>query len=76
MTLARLDVVPEQRRGSENAARFAEDLKPIIDDIREAGHTSVRAIAAELNQRGIRTARDRQWHPTSAARLLQRLDAA
>jgi DNA invertase Pin-like site-specific DNA recombinase len=60
----------------ENAARFAEDLKPVVDDIREAGHTSIRAIAAELNKRGIRTARDRQWHPTSAARLLQRIDAA
>jgi len=38
-----------------------------------AGHTSVRDIAAELNQRGILTARGGLWHATSVVRLLERL---
>jgi len=33
----------------------------------------VRAIDAELNERGILTPRGGAWHPTSAARLLSRL---
>jgi hypothetical protein len=37
--------------------------------------TSVRAIATELNERGILTPRGGAWHPTSAARLLSRLKA-
>ena len=54
---------------------FAEDLRPVVQDIHEAGHTSVRATAAELNRRDIKTAQDRTWHPTSAGRRLQRLAA-
>jgi hypothetical protein len=45
----------------------------IVDDLRSQGFTSVRAIAAELNERGILTPRGTSWHPTSAARLLSRL---
>jgi hypothetical protein len=37
--------------------------------------TCVRPIAAQLNERGILTARGGEWHPTSAARLLSRLQA-
>jgi Recombinase len=37
------------------------------------GFTSVRTIAAQLNERGILTPRGGAWHPTSAARLLSRL---
>jgi hypothetical protein len=39
------------------------------------GVTSVRAVAAELNERGVLTPRGGEWHPTSAARLLLRLQA-
>lgn len=42
---------------SANAAAFAADLAPVLADIRAAGHTSLRAIAAELTARGIRTRR-------------------
>ena len=38
-----------------------------------AGITSVRAIAAELNDRKVPTARGGEWHATSIARLLARL---
>jgi len=49
------------------------DLRAIVDDLRSQGFTSVRAIAAQLNERGILTPRGGAWHPTSAARLLSRL---
>jgi DNA invertase Pin-like site-specific DNA recombinase len=58
-----------------NAEQRAADLQAIVDDMRGQGVTSVRAIAAELNARGILTARGGEWHPTSAARLLARLSA-
>jgi lipoate-protein ligase A len=58
-----------------NAERRAENLKAIVDDMRTKGITSVRALAAELNERGILTPRGGEWHPTSAARLLARLEA-
>ena len=54
--------------GQHDSTPDQSNAKPVEHDIREAGHSSVRAIASELNKRGIRTARDRQWHPTSADR--------
>ncbi|MFC3086248.1 recombinase family protein [Tabrizicola soli] len=47
---------------SANAAAFAVDLAPVLADIRAAGHTSLRAIAAELTARGIQTRRGGQWN--------------
>jgi DNA invertase Pin-like site-specific DNA recombinase len=58
-----------------NARHRAANLKAIVDDIRALGVTSVRAVAAELNERGVLTPRGGEWHPTSAARLLLRLQA-
>jgi DNA invertase Pin-like site-specific DNA recombinase len=58
-----------------NAERRAGNLVAIVNDIRSQGLTSVRAIAAELNARGVLTPRGGEWHPTSAARLLSRLQA-
>lgn len=58
-----------------NAERRAENLRAIVDDMRAKGLTSVRALAAELKKRGILTPRGGAWHPTSAARLLSRLEA-
>ncbi len=40
-----------------NAHHRASNLRTIVDDIRSQGITSVRAIAAELNARGILTPR-------------------
>jgi len=58
-----------------NAVHRAANLQSIVDDIRSHGITSVRALTAELNDRGILTPRGGAWHPTSAARLLARLRA-
>lgn len=55
---------------SERARHYAE----IITDIRSVGATSLPAIAKELNERGIVTARGGRWHPSSVRNLLLRLD--
>ena len=57
------------------AAQRADDLRALVADIQAAGTTSVRGIADELNRRGAITPRGGEWHPTSVARLLDRLGA-
>jgi DNA invertase Pin-like site-specific DNA recombinase len=58
-----------------NAEHRVANLRVIVDDLRTQGITSVRAIAAALNDRDIPTPRGGSWHSTSAARLLFRLRA-
>lgn len=57
---------------SANAAAFAADLAPVLADIRAEGHNSLRAIAAELTARGIRTRRGGRWGVGNVMRLLGR----
>jgi len=52
----------------------AADVLPIVEDIRASGAMTLLAIAAELNERQILTARGGKWHPTSIKRLLARSD--
>lgn len=62
--------------GKANAAsarKTALSLKPIIQQLRADGITTVRAIAEALNAREIQTPQGRQWHSTSVHRLLARL---
>lgn len=69
--------VTGKQRAKENKARansFARGLRETVKELRAAGTTSVRAIAAALNGRGIEAPRGGQWHPTAVARLLRRLD--
>jgi DNA invertase Pin-like site-specific DNA recombinase len=56
----------------DGADRFAEDLEPIIGDIRAAGHASLRTIAAELNRRGIVTRRGGVWHAATVRGIINR----
>lgn len=53
----------------------ARDLAPIVEAIRAEGTTTLAGIASALNERSIRTPRNGQWHPTSVANLLRRLEA-
>lgn len=46
---------------------FASDVAPIIEAIKADGHTSLRAIAKELNARGIITARGGKWAAQSVS---------
>lgn len=57
---------------SANAAAFAADLAPVLADIRAAGHTSLRAMAAELTQRGIQTRRGGGWNVGNVKALFDR----
>jgi hypothetical protein len=52
----------------------AESLRPTIYNLRKAGFVSISAIARELNERDIPTARGGKWHMTVVTRLLERLD--
>jgi DNA invertase Pin-like site-specific DNA recombinase len=60
-------------RRQAQADEHARNIKPVIEDIQAAGITSYRAIAVELNARGILTARGRSWYPTTVRQLLRRL---
>jgi len=59
---------------SRNADDFAASLAPVVEDIRSAGNTTLRAIAAELNARGMRTRRNGKWHVSNVRNLIGRLD--
>jgi hypothetical protein len=56
----------------EKADKFAAQLAPVIEAIRADGITSLEGIAAELNTRGILTARGGQWYATTVRNLLGR----
>lgn len=58
-----------------NADAFAASLRDTVRAIQQAGVTSLRDIAAELNARHIRTARGGQWHASSVKNLMARLGA-
>ena len=64
-----------RRAVSGNAEDFARDLAAVVTDIRAAGTVSLRAIAAELALRGIRTRRGGQWQVSNVCALLNRLAA-
>ena len=52
----------------------AADLAPLIAELRAAGATTLQAIAAQLNRRGIPTATGRgEWSGTQVRRVLERL---
>jgi DNA invertase Pin-like site-specific DNA recombinase len=59
-----------------NADAHARDLAPVVADIRGCGATSLRAIADELNARGMLTRRGGHWHVSTVMNLLGRLGAA
>ena len=58
---------------ARNADRHARDLAPVVEDIRAGGATSLRAIAGELNARGMLTRRGGRWHVSTVTNLLDRL---
>ena len=73
-----------RRAGKGNAAsidvirtaadKHAFNLKPVLEDLASKGITSLGAVAAALNERGILTPRNGQWHKTSVRNLLNRIE--
>jgi hypothetical protein len=73
-------IAPEARSGFEarqaRANQKAADLAPTIAELGAAVITTLRAIAAALNARGIQTPRGTsRWYHTQVGRLLARLPA-
>jgi hypothetical protein len=58
---------------ARNAERHAQDLAPMVEDISVGGAMSLRAIAGELNARGMLTRRGGRWHVSTVMNLLERL---
>jgi DNA invertase Pin-like site-specific DNA recombinase len=54
----------------ERARQRAADLVPIIADLRERGVTSLRQIAAALNERGVPAPRGGAWAPAQVHRVV------
>jgi DNA invertase Pin-like site-specific DNA recombinase len=57
----------------QEAERFAATVLPIMQEIQNAGVTSLRGLAIALNHRGVRTARGGQWQVLNVRNLLARL---
>jgi hypothetical protein len=55
--------------------RFVASVLPIINKMNALGTTDAAAIAAELNKRNVRTARDGPWYPQTVLNLLKRATA-
>jgi hypothetical protein len=58
----------------ERATQRAEDIAPTIKELQASGATSLRAIAAALNEKNIPTARgEGEWTATQVMRVLERI---
>jgi DNA invertase Pin-like site-specific DNA recombinase len=57
---------------SEAADQFAANILPVIHKIQANGITSANAIAAKLNERGIKTARGGRWTHVQVGNILAR----
>jgi hypothetical protein len=68
-----------QRKGSDrgrvNADQFAAKLLSIIRELQASGVTEYRAIARDLERRGIRTSRGGDWTATQVRNILRRTGA-
>jgi hypothetical protein len=60
-------------KAKASADRHALDVLPIIIEIRSTGKMSLGEISAELNNRGILSARRCQWYPMTVSNLLARV---
>ena len=56
-----------------NADQFADGLAPVLLDIRTQGHVTLRALAAELNRRGMMTRRGGTWQVSNVRDLINRV---
>jgi DNA invertase Pin-like site-specific DNA recombinase len=61
-----------RRAQRDEADRFARNVLPVIRSILSRGPAGMVSIAAQLNERGIRTQRGGSWHVSSVANVLAR----
>jgi Recombinase len=77
--LTRLGLITKKPINNGLATKQAADarakvLASTIRKLRKAGFVGIKAIARELNERRILTARGSKWYPNSTWRLLRRLE--
>ena len=61
---------------SRNADQHARELAPVLAELSARDVSSLRAVAAELNERGMLTRRGGRWHVSNVRNLLKRLGGA
>lgn len=61
------------RKVAQQATQRAQNVAPIIAEVKKAGVITLQGIANALNARGIKTARDGDWHPMAVSRILSRV---
>ena len=61
-------------RHRKEAIATARRYAPVIEELRHAGVTTVRGVAAALNERGVTSPGGARWHYRSAWKLLKRLE--
>ena len=54
------------------ADKFAANVLPLIEKLRATGTRSANAIAGQLNDRGIKTARGGKWSHVQVGHILRR----
>src|SRR3954447_19908120 len=68
--IAHLGRLASAQLRQERARQRAADLVPIIADLRKRGVTSLRQIAAALNERGVPAPRGGAWAPAQVHRVV------
>ena len=67
---ARGEPLPGTIAAQHAAFERVADMQPLLRELAAEGFTSRRAIADELNERGVQAPRGGKWHPTGVSRLL------
>jgi DNA invertase Pin-like site-specific DNA recombinase len=67
------DCAKARQARSASATARASDIAPVIEDIRATGAKSLRAIAKELNGRGISAPRGGEWSAAQVRAVIARL---
>ena len=55
-----------------NADNYAKDIRDIIEGIKLSGIKTFQGIADALNNRGVKTYKDKVWYPTTVKNVLER----
>lgn len=62
-------------KNKREADRFARTLKPVLDELRQHGITTIRAITDELNRKQVPTYRgNARWHISTVYQVMKRLE--